>query len=139
MKTGWILLPALLMMTGSAWSMDIYCNAPQPGGLHENGEIHVNWYVVNYNARRAQLPGETKPPTGCAVSLDMGGQFYRPIEIIKAPSLGEVATTNYAVAYRSAKNGQDTMSVRVHWLSASAGKPVTLIIHFNIQVTDKPL
>jgi hypothetical protein len=66
--------------------------------------------------------------------------MYRPIEIIQRPKLGQARIINtYRVFYQSASNGDDALTVRVHWVQASTGKLQSAIVHYNIHVTDQPL
>jgi hypothetical protein len=139
MKAGGIIMLAALLISGSAWSGEIYCesNHTHP---YNGGEFHSKWYVVNSSVRKAQLPGQKKPSTACYVSWSSVGAMYRPIEIIEKPKLGQAAVfRTYTVGYRSAKNGQDSFAYRLHWVDARTGKLSSAVIRVDIQVVDKPL
>lgn len=143
MKTSWrlysILLVGLLLGAEGAQAMDFYC---RHSGIriYDGGEFEENWEVVNSSARRVQLPAQAKPTTGCSISWQSVGAFYRPAEIIEAPRLGSARTvSNYRIFYKSARNGQDRLTTRIHWISGSSGKVMSAIVHYNITVTDRPL
>ena len=134
-----ILLLVLLPAAHRAEAADVYCRHP---GLRifDGGEFQENWDVVNSAARRVQMPSQTKPTTGCAVSWRSLGAMYRPPEIIEAPRLGSArAVSNYRIFYQSARNGQDRLTIRMHWTNASSGKLQSAIVRYNITVTDRPL
>jgi hypothetical protein len=134
-----VLLPALLLAAGNAYGMEIYCRADNLV-IYAGGEIQGNWSVVNSKARRPQLPGQTKPTTGCSYSGQSLGAIYRVPEIIQKPTLGHArVVSNYRVFYESAKSGHDVLGVRVHWVEWSSGKLQSAIIHMNINVVDQPL
>jgi hypothetical protein len=138
MQTRWIFAVPLLLSSGNAWSRDSYCSVSHVSA-RDGGEYRATWRVVNSTVRKVRPP-ETKPTTGCDFSWNSVGGMYRPVEIVQAPKLGQVRIVHtYRVFYTSAKNGQDTMTTRLHWLDKSNGKRSSAIIHYDIQVTDKPL
>ena len=143
MKTAWrlfsILFVVLLLGAGGAWARDVYCRHDGTR-IHDGGEFQENWYVVNSTVRRVQRPDQTKPTAGCYASWRSVGALYRPAEIIEAQRLGSArAVNNYRIFYQSARNGQDRLTVRMHWTNASTGKPQSAIVRYNITVTDRPL
>jgi hypothetical protein len=143
MKTAWsafsILVVGLLLGTDGAQAMDVYCRHTGIR-IYDGGEFQENWEVVNSSARRVQMPAQTKPTTGCSISWRSSGGFYRPPEIIEAPRLGSArAVSNYRIFYQSARNGQDRLTTRIHWINASSGKLMSAIVRYNITVTDRPL
>jgi hypothetical protein len=142
MKTSWSIFAiplVLLLAPDRAQAADVYCRH-YGIRVHDGGEFQENWNVVNSAARRVQRPGQTKPTTGCSVSWHSVGAMYRPPEIIEAPRLGSArAVSNYRIFYQSARSGQDRLTARIHWTSASSGKLQSAIVHYNITVTDQPL
>jgi hypothetical protein len=134
---GWILLPALLLGATSAQARDIYCDS-KSGSLPNGTERTHDWFVVNSTVRKPQLPGQTKPSTGCYISFVSFGGMYKPPEIIAKPKLGVATTTANRIIYRSAKNGEDLVSVRFHTLGRT-GAIQSAIVHYRIHVVDKPL
>ena len=143
MRTSWslysFLVAGLLLGAEGAQAMDFYCRHPGIR-IYDGGEFEENWEVVNSSARRVQLPGQTKPTTGCNISWHSIGALYRPPEIIEAPRLGSArAVSNYRIFYKSARNGQDRLTARIHWTAGSSGKIMSAIVHYNITVTDRPL
>jgi hypothetical protein len=140
MKIGWILSLLLLLISGSAWSGEIYCRGSHTIHFYPGGEFHKTWDVVNSTVRKVQLPGRTKPTTGCSSDWNSVGGMYRPIEIIQAPKLGQARIVHtYRVFYKSAKNGQDALTIRLHWVDRHTGKLSSAVVHFDIHVTDQPL
>jgi hypothetical protein len=139
MKAGGIVFLGALLISSDAWSMDTYCLAAGVN-VYDGGDFRVTWRVVNSAARRAQLPGQKNPDPGCYIAWNSVGALYRPITIIQKPTLGEAKVFNtYRLGYRSAKTGQDTVTVRIDWVDGSTGKLSSAVVHMNIQVTDKPL
>jgi hypothetical protein len=143
MKISWglfsILFIVLLLGADGAQARDVFCRH-YGIRVYDGGEFQSNWDVVNSAVPRPLLPGHTKPPTGCSMSWRSVGALYRPIEIIEAPRLGTARlVSNYRIYYQSAHSGQDRMTTRVHWTSASSGKPQSAIVHYNITVMDRPL
>jgi hypothetical protein len=143
MKTAWsllsILVVVLLLGAAGAQAGDVYC---RHSGIrvHDGGEFQENWDVVNSAVRRVQRPDQTKPTTGCNISWRSVGAIYRPVEIIQAPRLGSArAVSNYRLFYQSARTGQDRLTARIHWTSPSSGKLQSAIVHYNINVVDRPL
>jgi hypothetical protein len=139
MRSGWILLPALLLvMPGRAQALETYCDG-QGGRVHDGGEYHRTWTVVHPSARRVQLPGQTKPTTWCTSSWASVGGMYRPIEIIKPPKhgKGQISST-YRVSYLASKLGPDEMSIRIHWVGMT-GQLQSAVVHYRINVIDRPL
>ena len=143
MKTSWILFSilvvGLLLGADGAPAGEVHCRHT---GIRvfDGGEFQENWEVVNSSARRVQMPGQTKATTGCNVSWQSVGAMYRLPEIIEAPRLGSArAVSNYRIFYQSARNGQDRLTIRMHWISGSSGKLMSAIVHYNITVTDRPL
>jgi hypothetical protein len=139
MKAKWIGLLALLLATERAHGLDYYCGGSR-SSIHDGGEYQVDWQVVNSNARRVQMPGQTKPARGCTRSWQSLGAFYRPPAIIQAPKLGRARiVSNYRIYYESGRSGQDTLGVRIHWIQFSSGQLQSAVVRYNITVTDKPL
>ena len=137
MRAGSFFLPAFLLMTGSAWSMEIYCRRDSLL-VHDGGDYQAHWYVVNSSVRRIQIPGQARPTTGCATSWRGLGAMYRPQEIIQAPKLGHVrVVNNYSISYQSAKNGEDALAVRIYWVGGSSGKLQSAIVRYSIHVSDR--
>jgi hypothetical protein len=138
MKTaGCILLPLLLFSAATAEARDIYCNS-QPGRFPAGTDFTREWYVVNSTVRKPQLPGQTKASVGCVLTFGTLSGMRRPIEILVKPMLGEAKTTINSIIYRSAKNGQDFVKVRFHWVGR-AGALETSVGSYRIHVVDKPL
>jgi hypothetical protein len=143
MKTSWslfsILLVGLLLGADCTQAADVYCRHTGIR-VYDGGEFQENWEVVNSSARRVQLPAQTKPTTGCSISWRSVGALYRPAEIIEAPRLGSArAVSNYRIFYQSARNGEDRLTTRIHWISASSGKLMSAVVYYDITVTDRPL
>ena len=135
----WILFVGLLVGVDAAYARDFYCRHSGLRTIHDGGEFDENWEVVNSSVRRVQMPSQTKPTTGCHISWRSVGGFYRSPEIIEGPRLGSArVVSNYRISYQSARNGQDRVTTRIHWLSSS-GKPQSAIVRYNITVTDRPL
>jgi hypothetical protein len=140
MKTGWIVPALLLLGSGNAWGRDIYCAGSHTLHLIEGAELQKIWRVVNSTVRRVQLPGRTKPSTGCSYSWNSVGGLYRPIEIVQRPKLGQARITrNYRINYSSAKNGEDEMMVRIYFIPKGTTRQATLTVHYHITVTDQPI
>ena len=137
MKGMWILLPALLLGTASAQARDIYCDT-KGGSLPAGSECTEDWYVTNYKVRKPQLPGQTTASTSCGISFESIGGMYRPIEVLTRPKLGEIRTSYNRFSYRSAKNGEDLVSIKFHRLGRT-GALESSVIHFRIHVVDHPL
>jgi hypothetical protein len=138
MKAMSLLLPALLVAgISNAQAGETYCNV-RGGSLSAGVEFTHDWYVVNYKVRKPQLPGQTKPSTVCGINFNSVGGMHRPIEILVRPKLGEIKTTYNSVAYRSAKNGEDFMSIRFHRLGRT-GSPESSVLNLRIHVVDRPL
>jgi hypothetical protein len=97
-----------------------------------------DWFVVNYKARTPQLPGQTKPTTSCSINFNSVGGIHRPIEIVTKPKLGEAKTSYGTLYYRSARNGEDYLAIRMHEVTRTGGLQ-TLIFKYRIIVTDRPL
>jgi hypothetical protein len=143
MKTSWslfsILLVGLLLGADGTQAADVYCRHPGIR-IYDGGEFQENWEVVNSSVRRVQMPAQTKPTTGCNISWHSVGAMYRPPEIVEAPRLGSArAVSNYRIFYQSARSGDDRLTIRMHWTSASSGKLQSAVVHYNITVTDRPL
>jgi hypothetical protein len=137
--TAWSILAAVALSAGDARALDQYCRADYVR-VQDGGEYQVKWDIVNSKARRPQLPGQTRATTGCNNGWRSLGAFYRPLEIIQAPKLGRARVTgNYRLFYESARNGQDAVAIRVHWIQASTGKLQSAVVRYNITVTDHPL
>ena len=134
MKATWILLPALLLGTASAQARDTYCDFKGYGSPDRVRE----WFVVNEKVRTPQLPGSTKPPSGCAINMESVGGMYRPLEVVTKPKLGEFRTTYNRVYYRSFRNGEDFIAVRVHEVGRT-GTLQSFILQYRIHVVDHPL
>lgn len=129
-----------MLLADAAQARDFYCRHSGIRNIYDGGEFDENWEVVNSSVRRAQMPGQTNPTTGCHISWRSVGGFYRPPEIIEAPRLGSArAVSNYRIFYQSARNGQDRVITRIHWINASSGKLQSAIVRYNITVTDRPL
>ena len=137
MKTAWILLPIFLLGGGSAHALDTYC-LMKGGTLHAGTETTRDWYVVNDTVRKPQLPGQKKASIGCSISFHSIGQMYRPIEIVTKPKLGQAKTGHYRLYYRSAKNGNDLVTVRFHRVGRT-GALESSVVHYRIQIIDRPL
>jgi hypothetical protein len=134
-----IFLVGLLFGANRTQAAEIYCRSSSTR-VWDGSEAQVNWDVVNSSARRVQLPGQSKPTTGCSFSWRSVGAMYRPPEIIEAPKLGSArAVSNYRIFYQSARNGQDRLTARIHWINASTGKLQSAIVRYNIVVIDRPL
>jgi hypothetical protein len=134
MKGIWILLPALLLGVASAQARDTYCDFKGYGSPDRVRE----WFVTNEKVRTPQLPGSSKAPSGCAISMESVGGMYRPLEVVTKPKLGEFRTTHNMVYYRSFKNGEDFIAVRVY----EVGRTGTLgshVLQYRIHVVDRPL
>ena len=143
MKTLWslysLLFVGLLVGVDAAQARDFYCRHSGLRNIYDGGEFDENWEVVNSSVRRVQMPGQTKPTTGCHISWHSVGGFYRSPEIIEGPRLGSArVVSNYRIFYQSTRNGQDRVTTRVHWLSSS-GKLQSAVVRYNITVTDRPL
>ncbi len=124
-----------MLLADASEARDFYCRHSGIRNIYDGGEFDENWEVVNSSARRVQLPAQTKPTTGCSISWHSVGAP----EIIEAPRLGSArAVSNYRIFYQSARNGQDRLTARIHWTSASSGKLQSAIVHYNITVTDRP-
>lgn len=134
-----ILFVSLLVGVDAAQARDFYCRHSGLRTIYDGGEFDENWEVVNSSVRRVQMPGQTKPTSGCRINWHSVGGFYRSPEIIEGPRLGSAqAVSNYRIFYQSARNGQDRVTTRIHWLSSS-GKPQSAVVRYNITVTDRPL
>jgi hypothetical protein len=134
MKAAWMLLPVLLLGGGVANARDIYCDVNGGGSPDRTRE----WFVVNANARKPQLPGQTKPNTYCSITYSSFGGMYRPIEIVTPPKLGDVKTGHNRLFYRSVRNGEDFVAIRMHRVGRTGGLESS-IFSYRIHVTDKPL
>jgi len=143
MKTLWRLyfIVSVLLLLGAVrvQATDFYCRHSGTR-VFDGSEVEESWEVVNSSVRRVQLPIQTKPTTGCSINWNSVGALYRPPEITEAPRLGSArAVNNYRIFYQSARNGQDRLTVRVHWINGATGKRQSAIVHYNITVTDRPL
>jgi hypothetical protein len=134
MKAALILLPVLLLGSTAASARDIYCDLNGGGSTDRTRE----WFVVNTNIRKPQLPGQTKPNPYCSVSFQSVGGMYRPIEIVTPPKLGEVKTGHNRLLYRSVRNGEDFVAIRMHRVGRTGGLESS-IFSYRIHVVDKPL
>jgi len=134
MKAGWILLPALWLGAGAADARDVYCDMKGGGSTDRVRE----WFIVNSSVRKPQLPGQTKPFTFCSVDFSSPGGMYRPIELVTKPKLGEAKTTYNKLLYRSEKNGEDFVSIRMHEVGRT-GELKSSVFQYRIHVVDKPL
>ncbi len=134
MKAAWILLPALLFGGTAAYARDIYCDLNGGGSPDRTRE----WSVVNANARKPQLPGQIKPTSYCSIGFESLGAMYRPIEIVTKPKLGEVKTGHNRLFYRSVRNGEDFVAIRMHRVGRTGGLE-SAVFSYRIRVTDKPL
>lgn len=137
MKFILILLPALLLCIGSAQAADVYCDH-KGGSLPAGTERTHDWWVVSSTARKTQLPGQTKPTVGCIIYFASFGGMYRAPEIIARPKLGEASALSNGIRYRSAKTGEDMVSVRFYRGSRGGGTESS-IVHYRIHVVDHPL
>ena len=143
MKTLWRLyfIVSVVLVLGAVrvQAMDFYCRHSGTR-VFDGSEVEESWEVVNSSVRRVQLPIQTKPTTGCSINWRSLGALYRPPEIVEAPRLGSArAINNYRIFYQSVRNGQDRLTVRVHWINGSTGKRQSAIVRYNITVTDRPL
>jgi hypothetical protein len=77
-----------MLFADTAQAKDIYCRHSGIRQLHDGGEFDENWEVVNSSVRRVQMPGQSKPTTGCSIRWHSVGALYRPAEIIEVPRLG---------------------------------------------------
>ena len=128
-------LPALVLAgVSEASARDIYCDMKGGGSTDRVRD----WFVVNSKARTPQMPGQTKPTTSCSITFNSVGGMHRPIEIITRPKLGEAKTSYGTLYYRSAKNGEDFLAIRMHEVTRTGGLQ-TLIFKYRIIVTDRPL
>jgi hypothetical protein len=134
MKAAWVFLPALLLSTAGAQARDIYCDLNGGGSAARTRE----WFVVNANARRPQLPGQTKSNPYCGVNYESIGAMYRPIEIVTKPTLGEVKTGHSRLVYRSSKSGEDFLAVRMYRVGRTGGLE-SAVYSYRIHVVDHPL
>ena len=128
------MVPILLIGGGSAQARDVYCDM-RGGGSPDRVR---QWFVVNEKVRKPQLPGRKKPTIGCSVAFQSVGGMYRPIELVTRPKLGEVKIGHNRLYYRSAKNGEDFVSVRLHEVSRTGGL-ISNVFQYRIQVVDRPL
>jgi hypothetical protein len=138
MKATWILLPFLLLPVGNVQARDIYCHLVGGGVLHNGGEFSRDWYVVNSQVRKPQLPGQTKPTVGCTITYSSLGPMYRPVEILQKPKLGELQTGNSRISYRSSRTGEDVIRVRFHTVGRTGGLESS-VITYRIHVVDRPI
>ena len=134
MKAATILLAILLLSGATAQARDVYCDF-KGGGSPDRVR---DWFVVNSAVRKPQLPGQTKPSTGCTVVFNSVGGMYRPIELVTKPTLGEAKTGYNTLHYRSAKNGDDFVAVRMHEVGRT-GSLETRLFQYRIHVVDRPL
>jgi hypothetical protein len=134
MKAASILLAILLLGSTAASARDIYCDLNGGGSSDRTRE----WFVVNANVRKPQLPGQTKPFPYCSVVFESVGGMYRPIEIVTPPKLGEAKTGHNRLLYRSVKNGEDFVAIRMHRVGRT-GSLESSVFSYRIHVTDKPL
>jgi hypothetical protein len=134
MKAAWLLLPALMLGNATANARDVYCDMNGGGSPDRTRE----WSVVNANARKPQLPGQTKATSYCFISFESQGAMYRPIEIVTRPKLGEVKTGHNKLFYRSVRNGEDFVAIRMYRVGRSGGLE-SYVFSYRIHVVDKPL
>jgi hypothetical protein len=134
MKPAWILLPLLLLGSTAAGARDIYCDLNGGGSTDRTRE----WAVVNANVRKPQLPGQTRATSYCSISYESVGGMYRPIEVVTRPKLGEIKTTHNRLYYRSVRNGEDFVSIRMHRVGRTGGLESS-VFSYHIRVTDRPL
>ena len=117
--------------------MDTYCQS-SGAHVHDGGHYEATWTVVHPNARRVQMPGQTKPTTWCSVAYSSVGAMYRPIEIIKPPKNGKaMVSSTYRVSYQASKMGPDELTIKIYWIGR--GELRTATVRYNIQVIDHPL
>jgi hypothetical protein len=139
MRGLWIVL-ACLLATSGAQGMETYCRSSGISAIQDGGEYHVNWYVVSSGVRHPQLPGQEKPFPGCNFNWRSGGSMYRRPDVIQAPKLGRLqVVNNYRLYYQSARNREDALSIRIHWVQASTGKLQSAVIHYDVHVQGQPL
>lgn len=130
---------AACFTTGGASAREIYCRFDQGLSVHDGGEYSRNWTVVTSGVRTVQLAGKDKPTKGCSSNWRSLGGFYRPIEIVKGPSLGGARVgPRYRVFYASTRTGNDELAFKVHWLSRT-GEKQSALVKYNISVVDKPM
>src|SRR5690242_3961182 len=135
MKVTALLLPALLAGSlSAAQARDIYCDVNVGGSTDKVRQ----WTVVNSKVRKPQLPGSTKPSIGCSINFNSVGGIYRPIEIVTKPKLGEARTNYNTLFYRSAKNGEDYVAIRMNQVTRNGGTE-SLIFKYRITVIDRPI
>jgi hypothetical protein len=127
-------LSILLLGSTAASARDIYCDVNGGGSTDRTRE----WFVVNANVRKPQLPGQTKSNPYCSVVYSSFGGMYRPIEIVTKPKLGEAKTGHNRLFYRSVRNGEDFVAIRMHRVGRTGGLE-SEIFSYRIHVTDKPL
>ncbi|WP_210247629.1 hypothetical protein [Salinarimonas soli] len=89
---------------------------------------------------RPIIPGATRAPDFCRISLVGLGAMHKPIQIVQKPRLGEAAPSGrYSIDYRSKVAGTDTLTFVLSWIHASTGREATGTVTMNIQVVDAPL
>ena len=122
-----------------SFATETYCQSSYIN-VYDGAEREADWTVVIGSARKAQKLGKDNPTTGCSSSWRSLGPFYRPIEILKSPKIGETKINpRYRIFFKPTKIGQDELIVRIHWIQGTTTKKASAIVKYKIRVVDRPI
>jgi hypothetical protein len=93
--------------------------------------------VVSTVPRPSNIPGRA-PSNWCNLAFNSNNPFYKPIEVTKRPTLGEVAHGAYSIRYRSNKVGADSFTFILHQLDARSNAMRDTPVTVTVEVTPAP-
>jgi hypothetical protein len=117
---------------------DIFCSHSDIV-LRDNAVDEIKWLVVSSRDRvQPQKPWRKKPKRGCSKSWHSVGEFYRPIEVVSGPRLGQlkIKPRSY-LTYTSSSLGEDDFVLQLFWRSHFSGEPMSARIRYKVQVVSR--
>ena len=130
------MVAAAAMLASGPVLAQSYCRVPS-FNYQRGTAVATTMRVVVATVPRPSVPGRA-PQGWCNIPFRSMNPFYKPIQVVERPRLGQVASGSYSIRYRSNAVGSDAFAFKVFQSDMRTNQTTETQVTVSVEVVPAP-